>query len=71
MKYKNLKRTDEVTNWTYEERQQLADAYLNAKGIPVSWDELCDMNSLWDAETVQDIIDMAKERVNDIMPIFE
>ena len=54
-------------NFTYEKKKLIADNYLfNLAGL--SWDDLPDINSLHDYETIPDIIEACKERIDDDMP---
>lgn len=49
---------------TFEQKKKLADNYLD--GIcGLTWDDLPDINSLHDAETIEDIIEFCKERLED------
>jgi hypothetical protein len=49
---------------TYEEKKAIADNYIDEK-CGLSWDDLPDMNSLHDAETVKDIHEMCRERLEE------
>jgi hypothetical protein len=50
----------------YAMKKEIADTYLEwAYGT--SWDELADTNSLHDAETKEDIIDLCEDRANSDM----
>ena len=51
---------------TWEQKKKIANSYLDAK-CGFGWDDLGDINSLHDAETVQDIKDMCDDRINDIL----
>lgn len=46
---------------TYEEKKKIADDYLK-KEYGMTWDTLADTNSLHDAETEEDVIELAQER---------
>lgn len=46
---------------TYEEKKKIADDYLK-KEYGMAWDTLADINSLHDAETEEDVIELAQER---------
>ena len=48
---------------TYKQKERIANAYLfNIFGM--SWDDFADINSLHDAETKLDIIELCQERIN-------
>jgi hypothetical protein len=49
---------------TYNNKKQIADTYLQGK-IGLGWDDLPDINSLHDAETEEDIIELCDERLED------
>lgn len=54
---------------TYEQKKQIADAYLEEK-IGVGWDDLSDINSLHDCETLEAIQEACNERIEeDSMPM--
>ena len=52
---------------TYEEKLAIANKYINRRtyGSGLTWDDLADINSLHDAEAVEDIIELADERLSD------
>jgi hypothetical protein len=55
-----------VKTFTYEEKKEIANKYLDAKTDGnTSWDDLPDINSLHDAETVRDVEDLCDERLED------
>ena len=49
---------------TYHEKKKIADHYLYSSYC-LCWNDLPDINSLHDAETKKDIINLCDERVND------
>lgn len=49
---------------TYEEKLKIANEYLRKNDFP-DWDDLGDINSLHDCDTVEEIEEAAKERVDD------
>lgn len=48
---------------TPEQKKALADCYINDI-CGLTWDDLPDINSLDEAETIEDIIELCKERLN-------
>lgn len=52
---------------TYEEKLAIANRHINRRtyGSGLTWDDLADINSLHDAEAVEDIIELADERLSD------
>lgn len=53
-----------MSDMEYEEKKEIADKYLNEK-VGVSWDDLPDVNSLHDADTVSGIHELCDERLNE------
>lgn len=51
-----------ITLNSYEEKKKMADEYL-IKACGLGWNDLADCNSLNDAETNEDVIDLCKERL--------
>jgi hypothetical protein len=51
---------------TYEEKLKIADAYLLSQ-VGMYWDDLPDINSLHDAYSKEDIIELCNDRINDIL----
>ncbi|MCB0796764.1 MAG: hypothetical protein KDB85_04000 [Chitinophagales bacterium] len=51
---------------TYEQKKQIADAYLRSKH-GIGWDDLPDINSLHDCERLEDIHEACDERLRDDM----
>lgn len=50
---------------TYKEKEVIADKYLlNECGF--SWEDLPDINSLHDAETAEEIIELCNERLSEL-----
>jgi hypothetical protein len=49
---------------TYEEKKVIADSYLGDIA-GVSWDDLPDINSLHDAETKDDVIELCDVRLKE------
>ena len=53
------------TTMTYKEKEVIADNYLlNECGF--SWEDLPDINSLHDADTNEEIIELCNERLNEL-----
>lgn len=52
---------------TYEQKLAIANRHINRRtyGSGLTWDDLADINSLHDAEAVEDIIELADERLSD------
>lgn len=50
---------------TYEEKEKIANIYLELT-MGTTWEELPDINSLHDCETVEDIMEACDKRLNDI-----
>ena len=48
----------------YDEKLKVADTYL-MKICGMGWDELADVNSLHDAETVEDIQSLCDDRLSE------
>ncbi len=57
---------NDVKQLSYEEKKKIADEYLSAltNGI-ASWDTLSDINSLHDAETIEDIHSLCDDRLGE------
>lgn len=49
----------------YEEKLAIADKWL-MENYGVGWDDLPDINSLHDCDSVEEIIEACQERVNEI-----
>ena len=52
----------------YQEKLKIANKYLN-NILGVDWEDLSDINSLHDADSKEDIIELCKERIADITEI--
>jgi hypothetical protein len=52
----------------YQEKLKIANEYLN-NILGVDWEDLPDINSLHDADSKEDIIELCKERIADITEI--
>jgi len=52
---------------TYEEKLAIANKHINRRtyGSGLGWDDLADINSLHDVEAVEDIIELADERLEE------
>ena len=52
---------------TYEQKLAIANKHINKRtmGSGIDWDDLADINSLHDAESVEDIIELADERLEE------
>ena len=52
---------------TYEQKLAIANNYINKRtmGSGLEWDDLADINSLHDVDTVEDIIELANERLEE------
>lgn len=52
---------------TYEQKLAIANKHINRRtcGSGLTWDDLADINSLHDAESEEDIIELADERLED------
>ena len=49
---------------TFDQKKTMADNWLSNQ-CGLSWDDLGDINSLHDADTWQEILDLCKERLED------
>ena len=52
----------------YQEKLKIANEYLN-NILGVDWEDLPDINSLHDADSKENIIELCKERIADITEI--
>jgi hypothetical protein len=52
---------------TYEEKKAIADAYIFQQ-VGLGWDDLEDINSLHDSESVEDIHDSCEDRLRNEYP---
>lgn len=52
----------------YQEKLKIANGYLNDV-LGVDWEDLSDINSLHDADSKEDIIELCKARIADITEI--
>jgi len=52
---------------TYEQKLAIANNHINKRtmGSGIEWDDLADINSLHDVDAVEDIIELADERLED------
>ena len=52
---------------TYEQKLAIANKHINKRtmGSGLEWDDLADINSLHDVDAVEDIIELADERLED------
>lgn len=53
-----------MATMTYDQKKEFADDYLSSI-CGIQWDDLPDINSLHDAETKNDIIELCDERLRD------
>lgn len=50
--------------FTYEEKLKIANDWLD-KEVGVGWDDLPDINSLHEADSIEEIHDMCQDRLNE------
>ena len=55
--------------FTYEQKKEIADAFLDAE-VGLGWDHLPDVNSLHDADTKEEIIELCRERIDEEDPFI-